>query len=412
MYDLLRSLMFRLPAETSHDLALDMIGAAGRLRLADKLVRPVPSQPVQVMGLTFDNPVGLAAGLDKNAVAVDGLAAMGFGSIEVGTVTPRPQPGNPKPRLFRLTEQLAIINRFGFNNQGVDSMLERLDGVRYEGSPFMETNVRLTNMDTAGIDFQVLSPNPLTYFHHIGPGDAVGFCEQHNNALADIVLAHSTRLAGFAALPMQDIGGACAELERAVTELDLLGAYVGTDIGRPLNDPALDPFYDKVVQLNVPLMLHPAPAGIDGPAGDPNLKQFDLDLLTGFAAQESIAVATLIFGGVLHRHPDIDICLSHAGGTMTSLIGRFNRACTKRPWVPEHLQYEGAFEESLQKLWFDTHVNDPRVLNWIIDIMGTDKLLLGTNFAGWDQHAITQDVPAELALKMADNAKRLLRVNP
>ncbi|MEO1817663.1 quinone-dependent dihydroorotate dehydrogenase [Pseudomonas sp.] len=133
MYDLLRSLMFRLPAETSHDLALDMIGAAGRLRLADKLVRPVPSQPVQVMGLTFDNPVGMAAGLDKNAVAVDGLAAMGFGSIEVGTVTPRPQPGNPKPRLFRLTEQLAIINRFGFNNQGVDALLERLDGTRYQG---------------------------------------------------------------------------------------------------------------------------------------------------------------------------------------------------------------------------------------------------------------------------------------
>ncbi|MBR9795747.1 MAG: amidohydrolase family protein [Luminiphilus sp.] len=287
----------------------------------------------------------------------------------------------------------------------------RLDGVRYEGSPFMESDVRLTNMDAAGIDFQVLSPNPLTYFHHIGPSDAVGFCEQHNNALAEVVLAHPTRLAGFAALPMQDIQAACAELERAINELDLLGAYVGTDIGRPLNDPALDPFYEKVVQLNVPLMIHPAPAGIDGPAGDPNLKQFDLDLLTGFAAQESIAVATLIFGGVLHRHPEIDICLSHAGGTMTSLIGRFNRACTKRPWVPEHLQYEGAFEESLQKLWFDTHVHDPRVLNWVIDIMGTDKLLLGTNFAGWDQHAMTQDVPPELALTMADNAKRLLRVS-
>ena len=68
---------------------------------------------------------------------------------------------------------------------------------------------------------------------------------------------------------------------------------------------------------------------------------------------------------------------------MTSLIGRFNRACTKRPWVPEHLQYEGAFEESLQKLWFDTHVHDPRVLKWVIDIMGTERLLLGTNFAGW-----------------------------
>ena len=285
----------------------------------------------------------------------------------------------------------------------------RLDGVRYEGSPFMDTNVRLANMDAAGIDFQVLSPNPLTYFHHIGTAEAVSFCRGHNDALAEIVAEHPSRLAGFAALPMQDIAAACEELDRAVTELDLLGGYIGTDIGRPLNDPELDRFYERVVKLDVPLMIHPSPAGIDGPAGDPNLKQFDLDLLTGFAAQESIAVATLIFGGVLHRHPDIDVCLSHAGGTMTSLIGRFNRACTKRPWVPEHLQYEGAFEESLKRLWFDTHVHDARVLEWVIEIMGTDKLLLGTNFAGWDQHAMTQDVDPALADKMAANAKRLLR---
>ena len=287
----------------------------------------------------------------------------------------------------------------------------RLDGVRYEGSPFMEAEVRIRNMDTAGIDFQVVSPNPLTYFHHIAPADAISFCREHNNALAKMVNAFPTRLAGFAALPMQDISAACEELERAITELDLLGAYIGTDIGRPLNDPSLDAFYEKVVALNVPLMMHPAPAGIDGPAGDPNLKQFDLDLLTGFAAQESIAVATLIYGGVLHRHPELDICLSHAGGTMTSLVGRFNRACTKRPWVPEHLRYEGAFEESLQKLWFDTHVHDPRVLNWVIEIMGTEKLLLGTNFSGWDEHAMTHDIDLSLADTMASNAKRLLRVS-
>ena len=85
------------------------------------------------MGLTFDNPVGLAAGLDKNGLAVDGLAAMGFGFLEVGTVTPRPQPGNPKPRMFRLPEQSAIINRMGFNNLGVDALLQRLDAVRYRG---------------------------------------------------------------------------------------------------------------------------------------------------------------------------------------------------------------------------------------------------------------------------------------
>ena len=134
MYSTLRSLMFHLPAETSHDLALDMIGAAGRLGLADRLVRPVRSAPVSVLGQTFDNPVGLAAGLDKNGVAVDGMAALGFGFIEVGTVTPRPQPGNPKPRLFRLPEAQAIINRMGFNNQGVDALLERLAAVRYRGA--------------------------------------------------------------------------------------------------------------------------------------------------------------------------------------------------------------------------------------------------------------------------------------
>ena len=133
MYSTLRSLMFRLPAETSHDLALDMIGAAGRLRLAGRLTRPVQSHPVQVLGMTFDNPVGLAAGLDKNAVAVDGMAALGFGFIEVGTVTPRPQAGNPKPRLFRLPESNAIINRMGFNNLGVDALVERVSGLRYSG---------------------------------------------------------------------------------------------------------------------------------------------------------------------------------------------------------------------------------------------------------------------------------------
>src|SRR5690606_10595041 len=134
MYSDLRSLMFRLPAETSHDLALDMIGAAGRLRLASYLTRPVQSHPVQLLGMTFDNPVGLAAGLDKNAIAVDGLAGLGFGFIEVGTVTPRPQQGNPKPRMFRLPQANAIINRMGFNNLGVDALVERIARVRYQGT--------------------------------------------------------------------------------------------------------------------------------------------------------------------------------------------------------------------------------------------------------------------------------------
>lgn len=133
MYSMMRSMLFRLPAETSHDLALDMIGAAGRLGVASLMSRPVAPNPIEVMGLTFDNPVGLGAGLDKNAAAVDGLASMGFGFLEVGTVTPVGQPGNPKPRMFRLPEQQAIINRMGFNNLGVEALLQRLDNVKYSG---------------------------------------------------------------------------------------------------------------------------------------------------------------------------------------------------------------------------------------------------------------------------------------
>src|SRR5690606_3149216 len=101
--------------------------------LASRLARPVSSHPVQVLGMPFDNPVGLAARPDKNAVAVDGLAGLGFGFIEVGTVTPRPQAGNPKPRLFRLPEANAIINRMGFNNLGVDALVERVARVRFKG---------------------------------------------------------------------------------------------------------------------------------------------------------------------------------------------------------------------------------------------------------------------------------------
>src|SRR5690606_10689557 len=133
MYRLARDLLLKLSPETSHDLSLDLIGAAGRLGLVGLMAKQPAALPVRVMGLDFPNPVGLAAGLDKNGAAIDGLAQLGFGFVEIGTVTPRPQPGNPQPRLFRLPEAQAIINRMGFNNRGVDQLLENVDGARYKG---------------------------------------------------------------------------------------------------------------------------------------------------------------------------------------------------------------------------------------------------------------------------------------
>ncbi len=133
MYHLARQLLFKFTPETSHELSLDLIGAGGRLGLNAMLNKAPASLPVRVMGLDFPNPVGLAAGLDKNGEAIHGLSQLGFGFVEVGTVTPRPQPGNPKPRIFRLPEAEAIINRMGFNNHGVDALLERVDAARFKG---------------------------------------------------------------------------------------------------------------------------------------------------------------------------------------------------------------------------------------------------------------------------------------
>jgi len=132
LYPLARTALFALDAEVAHDLALHSLQKLGKLHLAGLLGRR-SSAPLEVMGLKFDNPVGLAAGLDKNGEYIDALAALGFGFIEVGTVTPRPQPGNPKPRIFRLKQQQALINRLGFNNQGLDAFLANVQAAKYNG---------------------------------------------------------------------------------------------------------------------------------------------------------------------------------------------------------------------------------------------------------------------------------------
>ena len=133
LYSLARSLMFSMDAERSHEIALGGMNVAAALGLPKLLGAEMLDAPVEVMGIRFPNPVGLAAGLDKNGSAIDGLAAMGFGFLEVGTVTPRPQAGNPKPRLFRIPEHTAIVNRMGFNNAGVDELLHNVDRACFEG---------------------------------------------------------------------------------------------------------------------------------------------------------------------------------------------------------------------------------------------------------------------------------------
>jgi dihydroorotate dehydrogenase len=131
-YNLFRPALFALDPETAHDATLTSLNTAHCLGLSRLIPKP-QDEPRSLMGITFPNPVGLAAGLDKNGDCINGLAALGFGFIEIGTITPRPQPGNPRPRLFRLPAAKAIINRMGFNNHGVDKLVANVQRANFKG---------------------------------------------------------------------------------------------------------------------------------------------------------------------------------------------------------------------------------------------------------------------------------------
>src|SRR6476620_3045425 len=130
LYALARPMLFSMDAEAAHNLTLPWLTRAATFGLGRAFAKPQPD-PRTVMGIAFPNPVGLAAGLDKDGAYIDGLAALGFGFIEVGTVTPRAQPGNPRPRMFRLPEKNALINRMGFNNGGADAFVANVQASRF-----------------------------------------------------------------------------------------------------------------------------------------------------------------------------------------------------------------------------------------------------------------------------------------
>jgi aminocarboxymuconate-semialdehyde decarboxylase len=288
-----------------------------------------------------------------------------------------------------------------------------LRGVRYAGSAFMDPAVRLAAMDDAGIDLQLLSPNPLTYFGRLDAAQATAYARAHNDALAALAAEHPTRLLAAAQLPVQDIGACVAEARRAIRDLGMVAVYIDTDpAGRTLDDPDLDPLYEALTELDVPLFVHPSPLGETGPPDDPRVRRWDLDLMFGFARDETLAVAALVFGGVLDRHPGLDVCVSHGGGAAAFLAGRFARAVHKRPWASSRLR-ENGFGYYYRKLWFDTHVHDEQSLALLAERAGLEHLVFGTNFAGWDSGAGHDPNPLStpLSATLSANATRLLRLD-
>ncbi|HUW01200.1 MAG TPA: amidohydrolase family protein [Acidimicrobiales bacterium] len=282
----------------------------------------------------------------------------------------------------------------------------RLEGVDYRGTAFMDADVRVARMDQVGIGHQALTPNPLTWFHHIDPAAAVRYCRLHNAALAEHISEHPDRLSGLAQLPAQDPAAAARELAESVEVDGLSGGAMGTDPGVPLDDPSLEPIWAAAEGLDVPIFLHPAPAGIDGPVVDERSASHDFDLHGWFCHEETLAVVALVVGGVLDRHRRLDVCISHGGGSMALLYERIRHAMATRPsgsGDPDDI------DRGLARLWFDNHVGDLAAAQLLETRVGTDQLVLGTNFAGWDDcgpEAFGVD-----ATVLRANAIRLLRLD-
>jgi aminocarboxymuconate-semialdehyde decarboxylase len=205
---------------------------------------------------------------------------------------------------------------------------------------------------------------------------------------------------------MQDPLMATTELHRAVDHDGIVAAYIGTDFGIDLDDERLDPFWDAAVELDVPVFVHPAPAGIDGPLRDPRIRRFDLDLSVGFMVEETIAVACLVYGGVLERHPELDVCLSHGGGASAYMHGRLQHQGRSRPWARAR---PVDFAAGLRRLWFDNHLHDADALELLERKVGRDRLVVGTNLAGWDAPHEPDEIPFVVDYDV--NARRLLRLD-
>ena len=284
-----------------------------------------------------------------------------------------------------------------------------LVGVRYRGSAFMDVDVRLGRMDELGIDLQVLSPNPLTFLHHVDGDTAVAFSRRHNDALGALVAQHPDRLGGFAQLPMQAPSEAVVELRRAVSGLGLLGAYIGTDLGRPLDDPAFDEVYETCVELDVPLFIHPRPGA---------------STRRGGTSASPGSMPTCGSGSPTRRRsPSPRWCWAGSSGatrpsTCASRTAAAPRAgCSSgcamlrppgRGPGPSSASRARSMP-SLARLWWDAHVGGPGALAALVAALGTDHLVGGTNFAGWDQTADPSFGDASLAATLDANARRLLR---
>ena len=237
-----------------------------------------------------------------------------------------------------------------------------------------DTEKRLRDMDAHGVDIQVLAPTVFTFFYQHEPALGLAAAALQNDEIAAEIKRHPGRFLGIGGVPLQAPELAAQELRRCIMTLGLRGAMIGTHVrGRNLDDPALEPFWATAAELGAFIFIHP-----HGGAGAERLGAYYLKNLVGLPFETTIAGACLVFGGVLERHPDLKICLSHGGGFVPYQAGRFRHGYDVRPEAKVNL--EQSPEASISRLFYDTILHSKPTLEFLVSSAGADRVLLGSDY--------------------------------
>jgi aminocarboxymuconate-semialdehyde decarboxylase len=280
------------------------------------------------------------------------------------------------------------------------------------GKGIHDIDFRLKEMDAQCVDMHVLSVLPPLFCNHIEPSKAVAACRIINNAFAEAVSLHPRRFVAIADLPMQSPEDAARELERAVKDLGMKGAEICSNIdGKNLDDKSFAPFYAKMQELDVPVFIHP-----NNVLGADRLSRYHLGNLIGNPTDTAVAAASLIFGGVLKEFPRLKFYLAHGGGSCPYLRGRWEHGWRVRPEAKLNIQKPPS--EYLPLLYFDSLCHSGPALNFLVETIGPERIMLGTDYpadmSDTDPVKTIASLPhlsdAEREMIHSGNAKKLFKI--